>query len=908
MDQKDEVRIISDAKDEKTENKGAGLGRVTAYHLPEAKDADTSYRIVNPMDHEDDWIMGRIEDTHLSLNYFLQLESSNYRVSIGDASCRMIVNQYDQDFKLLKVTDLCHGDILNIGASTKYTTITIYGYRNRKKLEHGYQELRNKLNNGLELTLTKLDRLEDIRQDKEKLTSEVKLDSLSNYYNYRDGWYKSWGGAYEMLDGSLCSRNLYQVDDKPYRLNINDSRISFSISEFDANGKWIKFNGALSNGATFTKQPQTAYIGLMIKSVKWGVDLYQLFEAGLKIDLASEQYIWQTGTVSFSSAELANADHWISGAYLYETGEFILDPGKLRYDSFLRVEDKDYVVRLPGGYLKLNLLELDQTGKAIANLDLQSGQRWRRSKNTDRVALTLAGLIQTFTTEQLKQIIRDTPEFGLEEYVRYNHNTVMKDITAAEFVNAINVGWNLGNSLDSQGKENNKEVNLNQEIFWGNPYVTKDLIAYVKSCGFNTIRIPVTWYYNTDRDGSGRLTISKEWLNRVQDVIDFAIEKQMYVLINSHHDQPIIYAGATEGAFLQVLKNARELWAGIAEHFKSYDEHLIFEAYNEIDNIENYWNYGDKAAVQMNELNQAFVDTVRGTGGNNAKRLLVIPTLLDRMDSRFYAAFQMPRDSVAKKIAVTVHTYNLKFHQDIESDFEELEGFSKKVNAPVIIGEFGSKYTYPIPELRTEHTSNFVARAAGHGIKCIWWDNGSEYKVIDRRDYSASDTAMIQALLEGSRGVGYQVAKVTVHNKPEQFVYLTPNVTTGELKYTYWGTLTTDMEGKPIPVQGGPICTVSLEAKNGAAGIWLQRLLYYNSQGSLVQQGKEIQAKFFIGTVPEGATSARVSMNSPNIDIKLADYESYLNSGDLELILGFFHANDVKRTQLTVKPFSYQPA
>ena len=898
---------ISFAKDANRNEHAADRGIVSACQLPEVKDAAASYSIVNPIDHQDNWIMGRMDDTHLSLNYFLQMEKGNYRVSINDPSYRMIVSQYDNGYKFLKATDLCNGDILNVGTLAEYLTIAIYIFQNRVKLEHGIWDIREKLSKGLEVTLTRIANLEDIRPDKEKLTSEVNAESLSNYYNFRDGWYKSWGGAYEKLDGNMCTRNLYQVDEKPYRININDSRISLSISEFDASGKWIKFNGALLNGDSFTKQPQTAYIGLMIKSRKWGADLLRMFEDGLRIDLATDQYIPKTGTIDMKDAQLAKTDHWKMGAYLYETGEYIIDHSKLRYDSFLRVDDKDYVVRLPGGYLKMNLLELNQNGIAIANNDLQSGQRWRKSQNTEKIAITISDVNKTFTTEEYKKLISEYPNFGLEEYVRYSHNTVMKDITAAAFVNNINVGWNLGNSLDSQGKENNKAVNLNQETFWGNPYVTKDLIDYVKGCGFNTIRIPVTWYYNTDRDGNGRLRINQDWLNRVQDVVDYAIANQMYVLLNSHQDQPLIYAGAEEDDFQQVLKNARELWTDIADHFKSYDEHLVFEAYNEVDNIEKYWNYGDKAALQMNELNQVFVDAVRASGGNNSKRLLVIPTLLDRMDSRFYAAFQMPVDTVAKKIAVTVHTYNLKFHQDIESEFEELEDFSRKVNAPVIIGEFGTQYTFPIPELRAKHASNFVARAAAHGIKCIWWDNGSDYKVIDRRDYAASDQGMISALLEGARGIGYQVDKVKVFKEADQFVYLTPNINTGELKYTYWGTLTTDVSGEGMAVESGPICTVSLKAKNEAAGVWLQRLLYYNEQGGLVQPGKEIQSKFFIGTVPQGAATARVSMNSPNIDIKLEDYHKYLRDGDLELIVGFFHSNDVKKVQLTVKAFGYQP-
>lgn len=876
---------------------------LSANELPEQKNPESTYAIVGTINQEDDWILGKIDDTHLSLNYFLILEPNNYRVSANNNDYRMLVTKYDQNKQSIGYTDLCNGDILNIGTSVKYITVTIYKYKDRKKLEHSGQAIISDLENGLKLSITKIDNLEEHNSDKELLTSEIHIDSLSNSYNYRVGWFKSWGGVYENKEGSLCTRNFYKVDGNPYKLNVNDSRISLSITEYDATGKWIKFVGGLTNGGIFTKQAATAYIGIMIKSRKWGVDLNKLFENGLRIDLASEQYINNTATKEFSNAELSDADHWKAGAYLYETGEFILDPGKIRYDAFLRMDDKEYVVRLPGGYLKMNILELDQTGKGIVSNDLQNGQKWKKSSTTDKIAITVSGNNKTFTMEEYKKLITDYPEFGLKEYVRYTHNTVMKDITAAEAINAINVGWNLGNSLDSKS---NAMGNLKQEMNWGNPYVTKDLIDYVVKAGFNTIRIPVTWYYNTYKDDTGGLRISEEWLSRVQDVVDYAIANHIYVLINSHHDQPIIYAGADDTKIAQVYKDAKALWKDIAEHFKTYDEHLIFEAYNEVDNIENYWNYSDKAAAQMNELNQIFVDTVRNTGDNNRKRILVVPTLLDRMDSRFYAAFRMPTDTAVNKIAIQVHTYYQKFYQDLESDFIELEEFAKRVNAPIVIGEFGTTTSFPLPELRAKHASNFVARAAEHGIKCIWWDNGSEYKIIDRRDYSASDLNMINALLEGSRGVGYQMDKAIVLNKPEQFVYLTPDVKTGQLKNTYWGTLTTDVNGSALPVQGGPIVSISLKAANEAAGIWLQRLLFYNSSGTLVQQGKEIQAKYYIGTIPEGTVNARVSMNSPNISIKLVDYNKYLNNGNIELMIGFFGPSDVKKTQLTVTGFSYR--
>lgn len=885
------------------------LLKTSTAKVPVAEDTVKTDTIISVLDKKDDWIPGRFDKTrknitednsYLSLNSSFPVESNCYRMSVSNKSYRMIVNKFNKKDKFIGYVDLCNGEMLYLSDSVKYITISIYQYKGRKLSENSCQSMLKDLKNGLKFTMAKTKVSDQLDKEKEQLTAEVHIESLSNRYNYRTGWFKSWGGVYEKIEGSLCTRNFYKVDSKPYIVNVNDSRIELIITEYDSKGKWIKFNESMKNGDKFVKQPKTVYIGLMIKSCKWGVDLNPLFENGLRIDLASKRYIDKTSTIDFGKADFSDADHWKAGAYLPETGEYIIDVNKICYETFCSVEDKEYEVNLPAGYLMMSILELDKNGKVIINNNLQSGQKWKKSKTTNKIAITVYGNSKTYTVKDYKGFIGDYPAFGIKEHIRYDHNTKMKDITAWEFMNTVNVGWNLGNSLDSYLKTSTKPLNPQQEVYWGNPYITKDLIDYVAKCGFNTIRIPVTWYYNTYKDKNGNLKINEEWLDRVQDVVDYAIANDMYVILNTHHEQPILYAGTNDADMKKVMKNAQSIWTNIAERFKTYDEHLIFEAYNEIDNIELYWNYSDKAAGQMNELNQVFVDAVRGTGDNNANRILIVPTLLDGSGSKFYAAFKLPKDTVADKLAVQVHTYQKKFNQDIESDFAEMEKFSKQVKAPIVIGEFGTTKDYPLPELRTEQASNFVARAARHGIKCIWWDNGSEYKIIDRRDFSSSNTEMIKALLEGAKGIAYQLEQEIVLSSPEQFVDKMPNVQTGELLHTYWGTLTTDIEGNGIKVQEGKICTVNLDEINGAAGIWLQRLLFYNADGALVQTGTEIQSGYHICTVPEGAVTMRVSINSPNINISLKDYEKYLKAGDIKLGICLFDPKDIKKVKLPV--------
>lgn len=606
---------------------------------------------------------------------------------------------------------------------------------------------------------------------------DLSMDKLNNIINYRVGWYKSWGGAYEAESGGICSTGYYEVTDSEYQIYISDSRITISISEYDSSGKWLKYNSSLQNGASFKKQSNTRYITIGLKSLTWGVNIYGLFQQGLQI-------------------------------HILKKGENL----EKAIEAYNRSNNKGI--------------------EAQAKNDLQ-------------------------------------------------FDTIMDDMTAEGFMKKMNVGWNLGNSLDSKASVSNRgcDANLKQELNWGNPYVTKELIDYVAACGFNTIRIPVTWYYNSYIDENGNLRIGQNWLARVEEVVRYALANNMYVILNSHHDQQIFYAGVTDEEMTQVLKNVNGLWKDVAEYFECYDEHLIFEAYNEVDNLQLSWNYGDLAAAQVNQMNQVFVDTVRATGGNNTKRILMIPTLLDGTDSRILNAFTLPKDSAKNRLIVQVHSYSQKFHQGLESNMEELEKLSDRIGVPVLIGEFGTNNSYALPELRTFHASNFVARAAEHGIKCIWWDNGSNYAIINRRDFASSNAEMIQALLTGAQGYAYFVEEEKIFNNASQFELKMPNLQTGAVEEQYWGTIITGLIEIP---QDTVYCALSLKAVGEASDLWLQRVVFYDEDKNFLG-GKELQKGDYACEKPENAEYMRVSINSPFRSTKMEQYSRYLRQGLLEL-------------------------
>ena len=135
-----------------------------------------------------------------------------------------------------------------------------------------------------------------------------------------------------------------------------------------------------------------------------------------------------------------------------------------------------------------------------------------------------------------------------QQAVAAESEDIILTLTAQDFVSDITVGWNLGNSFDScvsNGRNDGTRTPEYYETAWGNPVTTPELIDLVSSLGFNTIRIPVTWFYNT-YDKDGHLYIREEWLARVAEVVDYAYANNMYVIINSHHDTDMFWADMTD--------------------------------------------------------------------------------------------------------------------------------------------------------------------------------------------------------------------------------------------------------------------------------------------------------------------------------------------------------------------------
>lgn len=200
------------------------------------------------------------------------------------------------------------------------------------------------------------------------------------------------------------------------------------------------------------------------------------------------------------------------------------------------------------------------------------------------------------------------------------------ELTADQITEEMKIGWNIGNSLDCSVTTSTSVSK--HETAWGNPVITQELIDAVKAKGFNTVRVPTTWYPHITVE-NGTYTIDPAWLDRVQEVVDYAYNQGMYVILNVHHEEWINRADFGT-AYDEMSPQLKQVWQQIATRFADYDQHLIFEGMNEprAKGTDYEWGWGvpDECYDVVNKLCNDFVETVRSVDSPyKDTRLLMIP-------------------------------------------------------------------------------------------------------------------------------------------------------------------------------------------------------------------------------------------------------------------------------------------
>lgn len=340
---------------------------------------------------------------------------------------------------------------------------------------------------------------------------------------------------------------------------------------------------------------------------------------------------------------------------------------------------------------------------------------------------------------------------------------------AAETVADMGFGWNLGNSLDSySGTVIGSNIgSTSSETAWGNPATTKEMIDMVKESGVETVRVPVTWYEHMDPN---TYKIDEVYMNRVEEVINYVLDDDMYCILNVHHDtgeKGWLKANSTN--LDQKKEMFTAIWEQVSANFADYGDKLLFEGYNEIlDESSNQWyNPSSEACPISNELNQIFVDIVRKSGGNNDKRNLICNTYCAGANSEITSQFVLPKDTVSDRLIVETHIYQpFQFTSEAYPDITTWEPtyldqyinnvynqFVKK-GTPVIVGEFGCANKSNMDQI-TSWAKYYVEKCTDYGIPCIWWDNGSQYKIYNRRTLKVAEPDLLNTMIAASKGESY---------------------------------------------------------------------------------------------------------------------------------------------------------
>ena len=376
--------------------------------------------------------------------------------------------------------------------------------------------------------------------------------------------------------------------------------------------------------------------------------------------------------------------------------------------------------------------------------------------------------------------------------------------TAQEAVKNMGLGWNLGNTLDSNSNDTlnmwierwTSRLPKDYETAWGQPVTKPALMKMMKEAGFNAIRVPVTWYphmeakfrftgnstaWSPSKDDIGT-KINAAWMKRVHEVVDYVISNGMYCILNIHHDtgaHPASWLIADEDSYAQQHERFEAVWRQIAKEFRNYDDHLLFEGYNEMLDVKRSWCFASfnasgqyDAAIATSAYNainayaQSFVDAVRSTGGNNAQRNLIITTygaccgagswnshLQDPLKK-----MKLPEDEAVDHLLFEVHSYpditNLSYAKtELRTTLNNLNKNLASKGAPVIIGEWGTLGENDYEEHRASYLNFcrfFVELTKEKGIPTFHWMGLSDGEARSVPEFNQPDR--LEAIIKGYYG------------------------------------------------------------------------------------------------------------------------------------------------------------
>jgi endoglucanase len=314
-----------------------------------------------------------------------------------------------------------------------------------------------------------------------------------------------------------------------------------------------------------------------------------------------------------------------------------------------------------------------------------------------------------------------------------------EDLDAWDAAKRMGIGANIGNTLDNT---------TTWETGWGNPPITKEFVENLARLGFKTVRLPVAWDTYAH---NGQIDAKK--MARVSEVVDWITAAGMFCVINIHWDGGWIDSsykekfGKTYATFSPEAETKFvSYWTQIASHFRDRNELLLFEALNEETHFENEGST-QKAFATLKRVNQLFIDTVRKTGGNNAKRLLIVTGYATDFTKTASQDFQLPVDTVPHRLMISVHYYtpwqfvgmekdeswgkmqldwgSAKDIADLNRLFDLMQDFCKRNDIPAFVGEFGVVEKRD-PAARVRWMKAVIVASLSRNMIPVLWDTGGD--------------------------------------------------------------------------------------------------------------------------------------------------------------------------------------
>ena len=360
---------------------------------------------------------------------------------------------------------------------------------------------------------------------------------------------------------------------------------------------------------------------------------------------------------------------------------------------------------------------------------------------------------------------------GCSSNNQYDDGKMRKDMTAAEYAEEMGLGINLGNTLEAYWADPENKYSgsmiigentaANYETCWGAVITTQEAITGMKNAGFDTVRIPVYW--GNAMESNGEFVIAEQILDRVEEVINYCRNADLYAVINIHHYDEFIVKNYGMDEALQITQ---KLWTQIAERYRDYSDYLVFEGFNE--NLGTVRD-GDmlteaETFEYVNRMNQAFVDAVRATGGNNAERLLIASGYWTNIDKTTDPRFILPEDPATDRMMVSVHypdnamywansIGNQRWLDYTKAQCELLKESFTDRGIPVFLGECTSIYQADhmvADALYTDSTAcleQMYEMMLDYDFVPVLWDvNDNFYSRTECRIKSDSDKALIETL------------------------------------------------------------------------------------------------------------------------------------------------------------------